>query len=193
VSLIGDGIQALIDRAVAANGVDLSPRERSGLYARFLALYSSMPVRHTKLYDGVRDTLDELRSHGFLLGICTNKERELAVAILRGLDLDIFDVIVGGACTSTSKPEPEPLQACLDQLDVLGRDACMVGDGLNDVLVAQRVGIPCIALTYGYGDLDARRLGADAVIDSIRELPGTLARLDRRHTGTCPGDAEGPG
>jgi phosphoglycolate phosphatase len=189
VSMVGDGLRVLLDRALDASGAAASPAERGRLFERFRALYTHAPVEHTRPYPGVGDMLAELRQRGYRLGVCTNKERGPAVAILRALELDPFDAVVGGSCTPARKPEPAPLLECLRRLDASPRHACMVGDSRNDILAAQRAGVRCIAVAHGYGGEAVARLRADARIDGFAALPAALRRLDDRGSRA---DADGP-
>ena len=47
-----------------------------------------------------------------------------------------------------------------------------------DVEGANQVGIPCYAVSFGFGDVNEMvSAGAKAVIDDIRQLPDVLSRL----------------
>jgi phosphoglycolate phosphatase len=57
----------------------------------------------------------------------------------------------------------------------------MVGDSATDVQAARAVGLAVIVLvSYGYTATPAHALGADAVIDTLHELPAALALLAGR-------------
>jgi phosphoglycolate phosphatase len=53
----------------------------------------------------------------------------------------------------------------------------MVGDSSYDVRAARNANVPIVALSFGYNDLPAAELGADAVIGHYGELIGALGRL----------------
>jgi phosphoglycolate phosphatase len=53
----------------------------------------------------------------------------------------------------------------------------MVGDSSYDVRAAKNAGVPVVALSFGYNDLPAAELGADAVIGHYNELVGVLEKL----------------
>ena len=55
--------------------------------------------------------------------------------------------------------------------------AVMVGDSDNDLRTAQALTVPCILVSFGYTPVPARELGADAVIDTLAELPRVLRQL----------------
>ena len=53
----------------------------------------------------------------------------------------------------------------------------MVGDSSYDVRAAQNAKVPVVALSFGYNDMPAEDLGADALIDHYDELIGALEGL----------------
>ena len=53
----------------------------------------------------------------------------------------------------------------------------MVGDSSYDVRAAKNAGVPVVALSFGYNDMPADELGADAVIDRYEQLIPALERL----------------
>ena len=53
----------------------------------------------------------------------------------------------------------------------------MVGDATNDTGAARAARVPVIAVSFGYSDVPAAELGADALIDDFAELPPAARRL----------------
>ena len=53
----------------------------------------------------------------------------------------------------------------------------MIGDGVNDVLVAKNAGIPSILFTHGYGTEAAKAQNPDEIIDAFIELEDAINRL----------------
>ena len=53
----------------------------------------------------------------------------------------------------------------------------MVGDSTYDVRAARNANVPVVALSFGYNDVPAAELDADAVIDRYDQLVDTLGRL----------------
>ena len=53
----------------------------------------------------------------------------------------------------------------------------MVGDSATDVAAARDAGVPVIAVSFGYSDIPAAELGADAVIDSFDDLVAALEAM----------------
>ena len=72
-TMIGNGVQKLVERGFAAVGRELSDKELDTKVRTFMAHYSANPTAHTRLYPGVADTLQSLATAGVKQGLCTNK------------------------------------------------------------------------------------------------------------------------
>jgi phosphoglycolate phosphatase len=174
---VGDGASVLVERALAASG-GMPNRSLSDLTAAYIAHYRGHAAHGSKPYPGVVETLERLTLAGHPMGVCTNKPYALAVELLEGLDmLRHFQAVLGGDSVPDKKPHPGHVTATLAALKAEGRRAVMVGDTKNDVLSARGAGIPVVAVSFGYGKINAHDLGADAVIDFFPLLPGVAAAL----------------
>ncbi len=53
----------------------------------------------------------------------------------------------------------------------------MIGDSIYDVVGAKEFGIPCIGVSWGFGDLaEMKSAGAVAIVDTMDELFAALNR-----------------
>jgi phosphoglycolate phosphatase len=74
-----------------------------------------------------------------------------------------------------AKPAPDPVIEARKRCEA--QRFVFVGDSTYDVKAAQGAGVPVVAAAYGYCDLPAQDLGADAVIDSLKALIPALEAL----------------
>jgi phosphoglycolate phosphatase len=171
--MIGDGVAALVERALAASG---GPAAAGGApLTRFRTFYEAEPTRLTRPYPGVATMLASLARAGVAMAVCTNKPEQVTHNVLDGLGLGgFFAVVLGGDSLPVRKPDPGFLAAALDRLGAAPEDAVMVGDHRNDVLAAHGAGIKAIFARYGYGAASLGALQPDAVIERFAELPGAL-------------------
>jgi phosphoglycolate phosphatase/pyrophosphatase PpaX len=88
------------------------------------------------VYDGIVDTLQELRSRGIRNGIVTGKSRSSWEITLAEIELGDFDVVIVDDDVANPKPDPEGILAALDHLGVQPRDAIYVGDSPGDMEAA---------------------------------------------------------
>jgi phosphoglycolate phosphatase len=129
----------------------------------------------------VPETLALLRERGHRLAICTNKPDNPTRAVLEALALlPCFDAIVGGDTAPAKKPDARHLLAVLERMRAMPRDAVMVGDGVNDLLVAAAAGVPAIHARYGYGLSGPVDVAPVAAIDRFVDLPLVLRRIEAR-------------
>jgi len=164
--MVGDGVHRLIEKSFGETG------RTEALAERFVELYTPRSSLLTFPVDGAIGTLTVLREAGIKLAICTNKPDVSALAVLSNLGLlPFFAEVIGGSSGLPRKPSPATLLEAARRLDVLPSECLMVGDALPDVAAARAAGIPVVVLRDGYGPHDAADLGADAILDSLTELP----------------------
>lgn len=179
---VGDGASLLVERALEAGGGLPPGRTVADLTAAYIAHYQGNAAHETKPYPGVVSTLERLAAAGHVMAVCTNKPRDLAIELLKSLDmLKFFRAVLGGDSVPAKKPDPGHLSAALQAINaqdnVARGRAVMVGDSRNDVLAARGVGIPVVAVSFGYGPVDPGELGADILIDDFSRLPEAAAAL----------------
>lgn len=178
-SMVGDGVRTLLIRGLEASGGVPEELDIEGLFHRYLRRYSEEPVRLSRPYLGIVDTLEALKSAGIRLGVCTNKPQAPTERLLQRLDLDhFFSVAIGGDALPIKKPNPAHLLAVLDGLEVRPARAALIGDSETDQKTAATAGVPCILMSYGYTAIPAADLGADRVIDDAHDLLETLASFE---------------
>lgn len=179
-TMIGGGIERLVERGWAARGESLRPREIRRLSTRFLELYAERATDETRLFDSVEHVLHELRLLGVSQAVCTNKPRAISESILQSLEIgELFDAVIGGDSTTEKKPHPLPLISGLQTLQVASSDAVMVGDSGADVAAGHAAGVRVVLVRHGYSAKPVDGLGAEAVIDSVSDLFDALAVLPR--------------
>jgi phosphoglycolate phosphatase len=179
-AVVNHGAKALVAHGIAAAGRDIAPARLDELHAFFLVHYGEHVCDHTRLFPGVREALDRLRSEGFRLAICTSKNEAYALEILDGLGIgDRFDAICGRESFPYLKPDPRHLLLTIDRAGGDPARAVMIGDSLTDVATARAAGIPVVLVSFGYSDVPAEALEADVVIDRYDELFGAVQGLMR--------------
>lgn len=176
--MIGDGALNLLRYAHIETGEPLHPDEEQQVLADFIDVYESQPTDPESVYPGVHATLEELARRGVLLGLCTNKPARVTREVLAQIGMaERFGAVAGGDTLDVRKPDGRHLAWVIERLGVPERSAVMVGDNANDMKAARSLGIPAVAVSYGYPRMPIADLGADIVIDRFDELPSALERL----------------
>jgi phosphoglycolate phosphatase len=178
IDFIGDGIKALLTKALSARGCPPGTGELSDLVASFQSIYRNGLINSTTLYGGALELIASLSSNGVALGICTNKDEDFALGIVDGLGLrDRFAVVVGGAPGRPAKPSPVPLLEAIARLGGDPQDAIMVGDSVVDLNCARNAGVAFIGVTFGYSRSPLASLGTAIAIDSYSDFAAACDRL----------------
>lgn len=123
-------------------------------------------------YKGVYETIQTLHEQGYKLAIVTTKIRQTAMMGLKLTGLDaFFDTVIGLDDVNRGKPDPEPLEKALEQLDAKKETAIMVGDSYSDILAGKNLGIPTVAVAWSIKGLEkVKSFEADYIIDEMEEL-----------------------
>ncbi len=176
--MIGGGASVAIARAAKLAGVTLDVQTEAGVLERFMEAYARASADGRGLYPGVHDVLSALTAHGLKLALCTNKAEHITHITLEALGIaGHFRSVVAATDGLPKKPHPAMLLRAIEPFGVLPTDAVMVGDSHADVEGARAAGCKIVAVSYGYSSTPVTKLGADAVIDRLADLPATLARL----------------
>jgi len=147
VAMVGDGVDELVRRALAAAGIGQAP---AGAVERFLAIYHAVMLRHTHAYPGVVEMLDGLRGR-VAMAVLSNKPRASCTIILEALGLaDYFHRIEGGDGPWPKKPDPAGLRALITEAGA-GDEALLVGDSPVDLRTARAAGVGVCLARYGFG------------------------------------------
>ena len=148
--LVGEGARVLVERALAAAGLDAQEPDALG---RFREIYGRRLLGHTRPYDGIPEIVERLGAR-HRLAVLTNKPDEPTRQLLETFDLARhFGRVIGGDGEFPRKPDPAGLQALMRECQAPAAETWLVGDSMIDVLTARRAGTRmCVAL-YGFGQL----------------------------------------
>lgn len=176
--LIGGGARRMLERGLELTGGMLPEAEFEAAYGELLVHYEAHIADHTVPYPGCLDALDALAARGCKLAVITNKIEVYSRKLLDALGMtERFHVILGGDTLGPGRAKPAPDMIDTAILMCGGGTFAMVGDSSFDVRAARNAQVPVVALSFGYNDLPARELGADAVIGHYDELVGALETL----------------
>jgi phosphoglycolate phosphatase len=176
--MVGEGAAVLVTRALTAAGV----RDDGTALQRFLAIYDTRLLRHTRVYAGMDDVVRFARTLG-RVAVLTNKPLAPSIRILEGLGIrQHADFVVGGDGPLPRKPDPSSLQALIQHAGASTATAMLVGDSPIDHETAVRAGVRCSIVSFGFGyrNFSRERLRADdRVATDAGELREVLAAFAR--------------
>ena len=142
-----------------------------GTLARAIELYREryIPVgyRENRMYDGMREVLSRLCADGSSLCIATTKRKDIAQSVLDFLGIDTFFTQIHGCDLHRTKPDL--LRDILADAALSAHPMVMIGDRDTDFDAAAEVGMPSIAVRWGYGTKDEL-----AKATAVAEVPADL-------------------
>ncbi|WP_413576736.1 HAD family hydrolase [Bdellovibrio sp. HCB290] len=175
ISHIGEGVKKLIaDLFIDDN---LEPADIINLEMEFLKIYEEEMLNRTRIYPGAEDFLKEYNGP---IAIITNKRVGPAKRIINHLGLDRFPwvEIFGADSLEERKPSPLPLNTMMKLADRTPKNTLMIGDGIPDMVSAQRAGVAALAIQFGYSAPEVlERYEPRAFLQNYSQLPEHLRTI----------------
>jgi phosphoglycolate phosphatase len=167
---VGNGVRKLMERAIP--GGEKNP-DFEATFATFRQYYLEHSLDTTRPYEGIPETLSELKKRGCRLAVVSNKMMAATQELIRHFFPDIIEVAIGEheAEGIRKKPAPDTVQAALRQLGVGEEGAVYVGDSDVDIMTARNSGLPCISVLWGFRDRDfLLQHGAETFVSTPQEI-----------------------
>lgn len=121
-------------------------------------------------FDGVADTLENLKSRGYTLAVVTAKPKSPLDILLQHHKIDHYfcgyrthDDVAGRG--ERCKPYPDQLVSVIDELGFTPDQSYMVGDTCMDIKMANAASVKSIGVTWGnHSKIRLAEAGADHVL-----------------------------
>ena len=170
---IGNGADVLMKRALLNNWhVGEIPDDFEIAFELYKTYYAEHDWVHSRVYDGVLETLQTLKNADFKLACITNKTARFTNPLMETAGLaPYFDFIASGDTFAEMKPNPLPLLETAKLFAIAPENAWMIGDSINDISAGKRAGFKTIAVSYGYaGQHSMADLNADYTVNAISKI-----------------------
>lgn len=168
--LIGHGIRNLILDSSNHDEVNIDK-----MYNTFMEYYNIHCDDNTKIYSGIPELLNYLKSKGYILGVITNKNIIMTEKLLNNHFNELFDIIIGDGVGFRRKPDIESLEYIKTKYNMHKEDIIYVGDSEVDYNFAKNFGCNSIIVSYGYRDKDLLiASGANLIVDDITSLKNEI-------------------
>ena len=143
--------------------------------------YNTIGKFENNPYPGIIELLDKLKKEGINLYVATSKPEKTSMDILEHFNMTgYFTEIAGATFSAKRQNKDDVIEYLLEKMgakndkETLAKTV-MVGDTTYDVTGAAKFGIPCVAVTWGFGDIEEmKKSGAVAVVDTMDELYNAL-------------------
>ena len=156
---------------------DASRAERAERLATLEARLVGRAASEAVPIDGAEAALRRLRDEGYRLAVATNDSTASAERTLAALGMSqLFDAVFGYDAVANPKPAPDVVLAFADMAALRPAQIAMVGDNRHDMETGRAAGAGLtIGVLSGTGTRDSLAPLADAIVDSIADLPDHLA------------------
>ena len=124
----------------------------SDKYDELLATYSEYYVKHCdndKLFDGIKELIQDLHAQGKTLAIATGKKRKGLQRVLPNSGIQAFFTLTKTADETAGKPNPLMLEQILVETGTRIENAVFIGDSIHDIRMANNINMDSIAVSYG--------------------------------------------
>lgn len=136
--------------------------------------FSVKGVYEYKLYDGIKECLQELKAVGRRIVIATSKPENYAEMIVKHAGIeDYFDYICGGTMDGSRLTKEDVIEYALKKCGLQSGDSSviMVGDRKHDIIGAKAYQLASAGVLYGFGNMEElQSAGADYLFLSPAEL-----------------------
>ncbi len=167
---VGHGAAVMIGKSIWSSArKELSKisdqKIKDDMTSEFLNFYKENIVVKSKLINGVYEFLKWAKSNNISMGVCTNKQENLAVDFLRKIKIyDFFEYVAGRNTFDYCKPDPRHLTSTIEIMNGDIKKSIMIGDSENDAEAAKSAGIPMILLEDGYTEKKTEQIHHDHLI-----------------------------
>ena len=173
----GEGADMLMQRALKDAGDKelIHYEEGRRLYRE---MFAADPMYKVVPYEGMPETLKELKKRGIRLAVCSNKPHPAAVKVIAQLYGDDFDMVLGQSDAIRRKPAPDGPLMIAAKFGVRPDECMYVGDTSTDMKTGKAAGMFTVGALWGFRDRE--ELNANGA-DLVAEHPTDLVKISEEY------------
>ena len=170
--LAGGGIVSLMRGVLKYRGLDGNEALYEALYRTYDEAYTENPAYLSSVFDGMRETLDEIKARGIKIAIVSNKPHYMATEVVETLyGKDYFDFVLGQSEAYPLKPDPSAVLAVAERFAAETSEILYVGDTSTDMQTAKNASLFAVGVLWGFrGRDELLASGADVLLSHPSEL-----------------------
>jgi len=163
-NLVGQGAGAMLGRSIWGQakkefGKVQDEKVKKEMVEEFVDYYGKNIINESTLINGVIEFLIWSKEKNISMAVCTNKQENLAIDLLRKIGIyDYFEYVAGSNTFDFCKPDPRHLT---NVVEIIGGDlnkCIMIGDSETDANAGKNAGIPVILLEDGYTEKNTNEI-----------------------------------
>ena len=167
----GNGAVNLIKRALRFRNC-LTDEIFEKVFVDYNTAYNADTSYLTVPFDGIRDTLDAMKSMGIRMAILSNKPHFATCGVITSLFGEgYFDCVYGQREDVPIKPDPTAVFQIMSELGAKAEDSLYIGDTGTDMKTGKNAKLCTVGVTWGFRTKDELlQNGADRIIDEPCQL-----------------------
>lgn len=136
-------------------------------------MFAEDPMYKVVHYEGMPETIKELKKRGMKLAVCSNKPHPAALKVIAQMFGEDFDIVLGQREDIRRKPAPDGPLLIAGELGVKPEECMYVGDTATDMQTGKAAGMFTVGALWGFRDRDELNAnGADVLAERPSDLPG---------------------
>ncbi len=148
--------------------------------AKYRERFTPIGMYENEVYPGMEQALQSLKDAGKVLIVATSKPEHMAKKILAHFKLDGYFEDICGSCDDSNRNEKdEVIRYALEKHGITGlEDVLMVGDRKFDVIGAEKCGLKCMGVLYGFGDREElESAGAAYIAETVEDMARIIVSI----------------
>ena len=129
-------------------------------------------IPHMEIAHGLADLLADLKFHGYIRAVATNRTDTMEQVLIHYGLTDQFDMVVTAADVKNPKPHPEPLIKIMDRFSLSPDQILFIGDSMYDQQAARAAGTVFAAFRQP-------QLEADLYAKTMADIASALGVADK--------------
>jgi HAD superfamily hydrolase (TIGR01509 family) len=165
--LIGMGADKLLPKTI---GISKDSDEGKKLVARHSEIFEERHLPRLRPFKGARDLVQRIRSDHLKALVATSARDEQLTELLKAAHVDdLMEERATASDAKRSKPDPDIVQAAIEEGGISPKHLVMIGDTPYDIEAAAKAGVRTIAFRCG-GWTDDKLKGAAEIYDGPADL-----------------------
>ena len=181
-NLVGQGAGAMLGRSIWGQakkefGKIEDEKIKNQMVKEFVDFYGKNIVKESTLIRGVKEFLVWAKNKNISMAVCTNKQENLSIDLLKKIGIyDFFEYVAGHNTFDYCKPDPRHLTSVIEILDGDIKKSLMIGDSETDANAAKAAGIPIILLEDGYTEKNTTEIYHNHLIKDFIDIEKIVSK-----------------
>ena len=174
----GNGAVNLIKRALNFRNC-LTDEIFQKVFADYNAAYNADTSYLTAPFDGIRETLYQIKTQGIQMAILSNKPHFATCGVITSLFGEgYFDCVYGQRENVPIKPDPTAVLEIIRELNVQPEECLYIGDTGTAMKTGKNANLTTVGVTWGFRDRDEiEEAGGQHFCSDVAELAEKLEKM----------------